>query len=787
MKRTLYYSLLFVAASGGLATAQGIYGKVADKNNLPIEGVAVVLQTLDSTYVDAVVTDTLGAFLLNRPSGETYRLLYQHLLYEAYGQEAAADDVGTVQLVEKNYRLGEVTVRGKRPEVKVEAGKLVYDIPQLMRDKTHTNAFDVVKELPGVTAIDESLRLAGAGNLHIVLNGKPTTMSLEQLVQMLKSMPASRVQKAEVMYNAPARYNVKGALINVILSMPEAGNPALQGEAGVDYRQYHYASGAAHANLLYSTSRLNVDLLLKGDKGRSYYGEDMLARHTLDKMVTEIEQTGRGTTAGQAATMRLGLDYTFANKDKLSAAYYLNADDNSVARTAHTVFTPLHTALPTSSRSTGRIDDNSSLHNAHLQYDRLAGLSVGLDFTRYHAPSKLHFLDNSDTASPTDMLNNTRQDISRWSLFINHTHTLAAGWTLNYGVHGSYATSRSGSDYYYRRGQGYEPDAAANEHTLQKEYGGNAFAEVSKSFGTHFSASVGLKAEYFKSDYTSNGQKSSLWNDWAFFPTASLNYTFSPQHILQLNVSSNKTYPSYWYVSPQATPLNSYSEVAGNPLLKPFRSYEGQLVYIFRQKYMLVAFCNYEPNYIVQLPYQSDAELKNVFRFENLDHNVQTGFSLIVPFNVGTLWNSRVTLNGIRQQEKSEHFHNISFNNTGYIALVSMNNSFNLCSRPNLKLTVDGNYQSPGAIQGIYELGSAWRVGAGLKWTFAGEQASLTFKAEDLFHTAYPSPITVDEGNQWSRLHKLNDISYFQFSFVWKFGSYKTPQHDKVDTSRFGR
>lgn len=109
-----------------------------------------------------------------------------------------------------------------------------------------------------------------------------------------------------------------------------------------------------------------------------------------------------------------------------------------------------------------------------------------------------------------------------------------------------------------------------------------------------------------------------LWNEGALFPTVSLSYTFSPRHILQFDISSDKTYPGYWQVSPQVTPLNSYSEVAGNPLLKPYRTYEGQMVYIFRQKYMLVAFCEYTPDYFAQLPYQSDTELKTVFRFENM-------------------------------------------------------------------------------------------------------------------------------------------------------------------------
>ena len=71
-------------------------------------------------------------------------------------------------------------------------------------------------------------------------------MSADQLIQLLKTMPASRVEKAEVMYNAPAKYNVKGALLNVVLSKNESETPSWQGETGVDYTQYRHAGGDAH-------------------------------------------------------------------------------------------------------------------------------------------------------------------------------------------------------------------------------------------------------------------------------------------------------------------------------------------------------------------------------------------------------------------------------------------------------------------------------------------------------------------------------------------------------------
>ena len=777
MKRTIYYMILCLLMSLGEIMAQGISGKVMDGKEQPIDGVAVILQTLDSVYVDAVVTDTLGDFRLNHPLDQSYRLIFQHILYNTIGKKITTANVGTVVLEEKDYQLAEITVKGERPQVKLEGGKLTYDIPQLMKDKTATNAFEIIKDLPGLIERNDNLELVGASRLNIILNGQLTTMSADQLIQLLKTMPASRVEKAEVMYNAPAKYNVKGALLNVVLSKNESETPSWQGETGVDYTQYRHAGGDAHVNLLYTNKSFSLDFLLNGNKRRDVMGEDMLARHTLNSGMTEISQHNRALVHVNRGTVRLGMDYTFANEDKLSLAYYLKGDKVLSDRDAFTSYLDL--SKPE--------NKSESIHNIRLQYDGHAGISAGADFTRYHSPSVLDYHDTNTNGSRTDMINNTRQDVSRWSVFLNKTHSFASGWGLNYGVHGGYASSKNYSEYLYEQGAGYEMDEEALEDNTQKEYIADIFAEVSKSFGERFSATVGLKGEYFKSDYTSSRENMNLWNEGALFPTVSLSYTFSPRHILQFDISSDKTYPGYWQVSPQVTPLNSYSEVAGNPLLKPYRTYEGQMVYIFRQKYMLVAFCEYTPDYFAQLPYQSDTELKTVFRFENMDYSLETGLAVIIPFNVGRFWNSRITLRGWRMQEKNDNFHGISYNREAYLGLAHMSNTFNLCDKPNLKMTIDGQYVTPGAIQGIYDLGSMYEISAGLKWTFLNDRASLTLKGDDIFASSIPRTIKINQGNQWSRMRKLNDERCLKLSFVWKFGGYKEKEHDSIDTSRFGK
>lgn len=61
-----------------------------------------------------------------------------------------------------------------------------------MKDKAVSNAFEVVKQIPGVISTDDAVQLLGAGSPSIVINGQLTTMSVDQLVGLLKTIPASQ-------------------------------------------------------------------------------------------------------------------------------------------------------------------------------------------------------------------------------------------------------------------------------------------------------------------------------------------------------------------------------------------------------------------------------------------------------------------------------------------------------------------------------------------------------------------------------------------------------------------
>ncbi|MCD8179158.1 MAG: hypothetical protein LUE98_17830 [Tannerellaceae bacterium] len=337
-------------------------------------------------------------------------------LYEPLRMDAKPGDMGTVMVNEKENLISDITVTAQRPQVKVEAGKLIYDTPYLIQNKPVNNAYEAIKELPGVIGGEDELQLIGAGSLHVVINGKLTTMTLDQLIAMLKTIPSSRVKSTEIMYNAPARYNVKGTLINVILDQPDGEWETLQGEVGTEFRQRHYANGQAHGNLVYNNGRFGMDVLVNGQKGRSYTSETMFARHTLKDEKVEIEQENGGKTSSTRGSFRLGLDYLLKNEDKLSATYFIEAGGADARRYSTSVFRFLDEERKEEAKSNTHIDSNERMQNAQIQYEGHQGFVFGVDYTNYYSPDEQHFVNDQDN-SVYDLLNNSKQNINKWMFF----------------------------------------------------------------------------------------------------------------------------------------------------------------------------------------------------------------------------------------------------------------------------------------------------------------------------------------------------------------------------------
>lgn len=507
----------------------------------------------------------------------------------------AQDDVNYTYMDSLFQQLPEVLVKGERPVVKAERGKLIYDLPRMVERLPVNNAYEAVKELPGIVEQDGNLTLGGRG-ITVVINGKVSTLDKEDLRTVLENTPVSRLEKAEIMYAAPARYRIRGAMVNVILKSNIGQKPALSGEVAAMYEQSRREDIAGRGNLLYTSRRFSADVMYSYGFKHTTFGLDKHSWHTMVGEVHELDLKTEAKGYGGRHNLRLGADYDFGKKNLLSVVYntqYRYGQDCTKMRgTAHS----------------DKTDDGSrQLHNVTADYQSSFGLSAGMDFLFFSSPSQT-FLQK-DMQSVRQTLNyDSNQRINRWLFYANQLHSLQGGTEINYGV--KYTTTHDNSYQFYRDGETGALIPDNSEKLLRKEYTLNMYTGASHSFGKKFSAEVSLAAEL----YHAEGRHS-----WMLYPTVNTTYTPADGHTLQMSFTSNRKYPAYWQLQPIIQYVDSYTEAHGNPDLKPSSNYSLDLNYLYKNKYMIGVNYNYTPDYFVQLPYQLPDRLAEMNQFVNYD------------------------------------------------------------------------------------------------------------------------------------------------------------------------
>lgn len=154
MRRTF---LLLVCALALFSVKQTcgqiVRGRVVDQERQPVVGVAVVMLDTDSTYLAAAASDADGRFAI-ASEVRPYRLLFQHLAYEMQTLTSEHDEAGEVVLHEYTNALDAVVVEGEKPIVRVEEGRLAYDLEAVSKGKAVNNAYEALTQLPGVSEQD---------------------------------------------------------------------------------------------------------------------------------------------------------------------------------------------------------------------------------------------------------------------------------------------------------------------------------------------------------------------------------------------------------------------------------------------------------------------------------------------------------------------------------------------------------------------------------------------------------------------------------------------------------
>ena len=664
--------------------------------------------------------------------------------------------------------LPEVFVKAERPLVKVSEGKLQYDIPNLVKDKPVDNAFDVIGELPGIQKDGDKVSIIGTPSTSILINGRKSSMTAEQLAGLLKSTSSSKVKQIDVMYSTPPRFGVKGASINVVIENDKSLKDVLKGEISLTGKQGYFFSPSGQANLSYIGKNYSADISYSAAYDHGRQEEEMIARPTVNDRPYDIRQDDWYNNVSLSHNIRGAFDFDLKSKDRLSLSYtgrFYDPDKVS-RRGALTEFVDIR-RVETELELSGA----SNLHNARMDYIGHKGFRAGMDYTFYKNDDKQHLVNDFEKEEEQTISTLSSQQVQRVDLYMNDSRKLKKEWMLDYGVDASFSDTRNESGQSINGGNAPE----GTFRLKQKDYSMGAFAGFTKQFGKKVSLNASLSLQYYKASVDSAGKKKTLWNRAGLFPQLNFTYKVAPSGMLMFSFSSDKTYPSYWMTTPTTYYMNVYSSIIGNPDLKPQLSYSMQLNYVLKSKYVFGLFTNIQPDKIQQL--------RSVFQTVNMDIYNMYGAVAVIPFRPFDFMSSRLTLMGCAIHNKGT-LYDVFFDRKKLFGRAELNNTFYLTEDRNLLLELRGYCISP-VIQGLYDVDLIYNVSAGLTWTFAKKKMRLTVRGNDLFEGG--NPVTrVDEQGQKSRMKLWQDSRNVTLTLRYSFGGYKEKKAKEVDTSRLG-
>ena len=661
------------------------------------------------------------------------------------------------------HNLPEVMVKGSRPIVKAERGMLSYNMPLLLKQLPADNAYEALTRIPGISDATGSISFSG-NEVTLIVNGQATTLTQEQLTERLKAMPAAQLAKAEVMLSAPARYHVRGMAINIV-TKDYAGTNQLSGQVIGGMKQSKYAKGFGDLYLSLQRGKFGLDAQYKYVNGNSYGESSRIANHPLgNNRVYYNDETGQ-KSFGITHNYRLGMNYAFSKNHRLDVAYTGHWDKRcSNSNTTGSSISGMHH------------DSHEYLHNVDVNYSLPFGLTLNGSYTYYRTPQQqaldgtMH-TDESMPETERNLTSGSEQTINKWMFTADQTHSLAHGWGLSYGVKGQFTSNKSYQTTIDKDGT-IQPNGTSSVDNNERIW--NIYAGFSKQINKAISVEASVAAEQYHSP---------IWDKWRVYPTLNALWNVNDNHLLNLSFSSNSEFPSYWSTMSNVFYSSTYSEIHGNPDLKPFSYYNVNLMWQIKRRYMLMAFASLKPDYFVQLPYQTTERMAVIMKETNFDYSNSYGLQASVIFNAGKWLNGNVFAVGTYKHDKNSNFFDLPFNRKKLSVILGGTASIKLCQTQDLRLILNPFYQTK-AIQGVYDISPVFRMNAKLQWSSHDGKWGLRLNGSNIFNNLYDTRSV--QGNQDYRMKINYNWASVTFAVIYKFGGYKEKNVKAVDTSRMG-
>ncbi|QNK64616.1 TonB-dependent receptor [Pedobacter sp. PAMC26386] len=769
-----------------------IKGTILEKGDKPVEMATILLLQLpDSSKAGLQITNEKGNYQFEGVQPGQYIIKiaavgYHKNLSKAFKVAQNNVQLPQILLEQQVNTLQEVAILSRQAVIMEKADRTVIDVEQM--NTTGDNALDVIRKSPGIRLDkDDNIIFKGKNGVNVMIDGKMTYMSGNELTAYLKLLPGSVMSKIELMSSPPSSFDAAGSagIINIKLKRSKMTGMNGTANAGAGYGKYGKVN--AGINLNYNAGKLSTYVRVNADNYASY--NRLVFNRTIGQ--TQYDQVNLWLPVTKSIGYTAGADYFLNERHTLGvmikgseAPYHTNSYSNSISYDAQNVVSGKVNAINPQKNTSGNYAYNL---NYRFKIDT-SGRELGIDadYVTYNNSRNEQYANTYYTADdamigePVKLRNNGSGEVAIYAFKLDYVHPFSKTFKAEAGVKSSWVKSQNNVRFDSLKTTGWINAANRTNTFLYNEHINAAYISLSKSFDK-LELKGGLRAEQTIGNGTSSSTNVLINRKyWQLFPTLFATWKVDSSHTINAKYARRINRPSYSSLNPFAFYSDPYTAIKGNPLLLPSFSNNFELNYTYKNFRVLSLSYAKSTNEITPVIYQNDQTKESITVQENLGKATNIYLATGSPFDLFKWWNTNNELalayNGFKSQAQG-----IPYSNSKVSWSASSNNTFTLPK--DFQLSLDGSYESP-AVSGLFQSLASYQIDFGAKKTFLNKKATIAFKLRDIFDTAkfrsflkYNNVNTYWQ-NEW-------ESRRFSLNFSYKFGNMKikTARNRKTSTA----
>lgn len=709
-----------------------LVGGVCDMNAKPIAYAGVyVLNVGDSAMVTYAITDDEGKFVIDAiPFGKAFLKIEYFGYATVYTQPFTLSQQNPVYKIQRIKMTQEATtLDGVEIVAQVEMlennlDKMVFNVESSITTEGAT-AVEVLEEIPSVDVdMDGNVTLRGSENVTILVDGKPTHLTLDQI-------PANLIQSIEVITNPSARLEPDGesGILNVVLKKRKEsgfnGMVSLRGSMELFRNKPKLGSYSGNLNFNYSYDKINLFFSYDFRGHNHFNGGTTDRRSWFGDDTTRLFQENYGKFGGYNHNLRTGIDwsinakntisFTFAyNNNRNSGFSDLSVEDDSVRMDEmipYEKYLQKSGDLGKRNNYSGTINYKKTFETkgqeltADIYYTHNDRLGTDSTFQDFEYPAG--HLDIFQRSTTTDFNTNASAQVD-FVTPVGKKGRIETGYKLSY---------RSvGEDYRFYQGDDSTEvalDPTRSNHFVFTEWINAAYFIYSTSFWDKLKIQAGVRGEIANttSDLKSAGEVHKR-NYYNLFPTVHVRWDITKEHSLQVSYSRRVSRPNIWQLNPFLNVSDRQNYRCGNPDLQPefVNSVElGYLMTIKKSSLSATLYYRQRNNIIsryteiLQDTLEGEEHTYTLTTYRNLKSSQNFGIELVYGQQLWKFW--RISLSGSFYRMIINSEENID----DYLARdwtwrVRLNQTFNLPKDWQLQLNF--RYRAPSITTGSMGWGS---------------------------------------------------------------------------------